>query len=346
VPFERGAVDYWMPVDQYVGGIEHAVLHLLYSRFFTRALRHCGYIGIGEPFDGLLTQGMVCHETYRDVAGKWLFPDEVRRDGAGAAVKVADGSPVTVGRSEKMSKSKKNVVDPQQIIDAYGADTVRLFIVSDSPPERDLEWTDAGIDGAWRYLGRLWRLVEDAAPQLPALQTDTPAAVAAESGGGPAFEARRLIHKTIRDATDDIERLHFNRMVARLRELTNALAELSGDDPATCWVRREGLETLVRLAAPTIPHIAEELWTRLGHRDMLVTMPWPVADARLIADATVTVAVQVNGKLRGTIELARDADRAAAEKAALALPGVQSAMAGQTPRKVIVVPNRIVNVVA
>jgi leucyl-tRNA synthetase len=346
VPFERGAVDYWMPVDQYVGGIEHAVLHLLYSRFFTRALKHCGYIGLDEPFDGLLTQGMVCHETYRDDAGKWLFPDEVRRDAAGAAVKTADGSPATVGRSEKMSKSKKNVVDPQQIIESYGADTVRLFIVSDSPPERDLEWTDAGIDGAWRYLGRLWRLVEDALPGLPAPGTAVPEVVAAEGASGPAFETRRIIHKTIRAATDDIERLHFNRMVARLRELTNALTDLSGDDPATCWVRREGLETLVRLAAPTIPHIAEELWTRLGHRDMLVTMPWPVADARLVADATVTVAVQVNGKLRGTIELARDADKAAAEKAALALPGVQSAMAGQPPRKVIVVPNRIVNVVA
>jgi leucyl-tRNA synthetase len=346
VPFERGAVDYWMPVDQYVGGIEHAVLHLLYSRFFTRALKQCGYIGLDEPFDGLLTQGMVCHETYRDGDGKWLFPDEVRRDAAGTAVKVVDGSAVTVGRSEKMSKSKKNVVDPQQIIESYGADAVRLFIVSDSPPERDLEWTDAGIDGAWRYLGRLWRLVEDALPGLPAPGTAAPAAVAAKGGSGPAFEARRVIHKTIRDATDDIERLHFNRMVARLRELTNALADLSGDDPATCWVRREGLETLVRLAAPTIPHIAEELWTRLGHRDMLVSLPWLEADARLVADATVTVAVQVNGKLRGTIELARDADKAAAEKAALALPGVQSAMAGQPLRKVIVVPNRIVNVVA
>jgi leucyl-tRNA synthetase len=346
VPFERDAVDYWMPVDQYVGGIEHAVLHLLYSRFFTRALKQCGYIGLDEPFDGLLTQGMVCHETYRDGDGKWLFPDEVRRDAAGAAVTVADGSAVTVGRSEKMSKSKKNVVDPQQIIESYGADTVRLFIVSDSPPERDLEWTDAGIDGAWRYLGRLWRLVEDAVSELPAPGTDVPAAVAAEGGSGPAFAARRVIHKAIRDATDDIERLHFNRMVARLRELTNALAELNGDDPATNWVRREGLEALVRLAAPTIPHIAEELWTRLGHRDMLVSLPWPEADARLVADATVTVAVQVNGKLRGTIELARDADKAAVEKAALALPGVQSAMAGQPPRKVIVVPNRIVNVVA
>ena len=345
-PFDRKAADYWLPVDQYVGGIEHAVLHLLYSRFFTRAMKACGYIGIGEPFDGLLTQGMVCHETYRDGAGKWLYPEEIRRESAATAVKVSDGSPVAIGRSEKMSKSKKNVVDPQTIIDSYGADTVRLFIVSDSPPERDLDWTDSGIDGAWRYLGRLWRMVEDAVPDLPAPGTPAPAAVAADGGSGPAFEARRVVHKAIKDATDDIERLHFNRMVARLRELTNAVADIAGDDEATRWVRREGLEMLVRLAAPTIPHIAEELWKMLGHRDMLVNVPWPQAEAKLVADATVTVAVQVNGKLRGTIELARDADKAVAEQAALAVPGVQAVLSGKAPKKVIVVPNRIVNVVA
>ncbi len=345
-PFDRKAADYWLPVDQYVGGIEHAVLHLLYSRFFTRAMKACGYIGIGEPFDGLLTQGMVCHETYRDCAGKWLYPEEIRRESVANAVKVSDGSPVAIGRSEKMSKSKKNVVDPQTIIDSYGADTVRLFIVSDSPPERDLDWTDSGIDGAWRYLGRLWRMVEDAVPGLPAPGTPAPAAVAAESGSGAAFEARRIVHKAIKDATDDIERLHFNRMVARLRELTNAVADIAGDDEATRWVRREGLEMLVRLAAPTIPHIAEELWKMLGHRDMLVNVPWPQAEAKLVADATVTVAVQVNGKLRGTIELARDADKAVAEQAALAVPGVQAVLSGKAPKKVIVVPNRIVNVVA
>ncbi len=277
---------------------------------------------------------------------KWLFPEEVRRESPTLSVKVSDGSPVTVGRSEKMSKSKKNVVDPQQIIDSYGADTVRLFIVSDSPPERDLDWTESGIDGAWRYLGRLWRLVEDAADALPAPGTAVPESLHPESGNGPAFEARRTVHKAIRDVTEDIERLHFNRMVAHLRELTNAVAELSGGDAAMNWVRREGLEALVRLAAPTIPHIAEELWTLLGHRDMLVDKAWPEADMRLVADTTVTVAVQVNGKLRGTIELARDIDKAEAEKAALALAAVQTLLDGKAPKKVIVVPNRIVNVVA
>ncbi len=341
VPFERAAADYWLPVDQYVGGIEHAVLHLLYSRFFTRAMKRCGYIGISEPFDGLLTQGMVCHETYRDTHGRWLYPEEIRREQGSVVVKTADGSPVTVGRSEKMSKSKKNVVDPQTIIDAYGADTVRLFIVSDSPPERDLDWSDAGIDGAWRYLGRLWRLVEDAIDVLPPAGAPAPAGI----GDGVALAARRVIHKAIRDVTDDIDRLHFNRMVARLRELTNAVSELAGDDDAMRWVRREGIETLVRLAAPTVPHIAEQLWTMLGHGRMLVATPWPEPEADLVVDETVTVAVQVNGKLRGTVALPVDAGQDTAKAAALALPGVETAIAGKPVRKVIVVPNRIVNVV-
>jgi leucyl-tRNA synthetase len=346
---ERAAADYWLPVDQYVGGIEHAVLHLLYSRFFTRALKRCGYLSIAEPFDGLLTQGMVCHETYRDSAGKWLYPEDVRREGEGTFVQTTDASPVTLGRSEKMSKSKKNVVDPQTIIDAYGADTVRLFIVSDSPPERDLDWTDSGIDGAWRYLSRLWRLVEDAAIDLPAPKSPVPESLtpgeSAANTQGAAFGARRATHKAIRDVSEDIDRLQFNRMVAHFRELTNTIADLKGTDADTQWARREGLEALVRLAAPTIPHIAEQLWAMLGHSDMLVALPWPEADVRLMADDTVTIAVQVNGKLRGTIELAKDTDKETAESAAMSLDAVQGAMAGKPARKVIVVPNRIVNVV-
>jgi leucyl-tRNA synthetase len=345
---ERAAADYWLPVDQYVGGIEHAVLHLLYSRFFTKALKQCGYINISEPFDGLLTQGMVCHETYRDGMGKWLYPEEVQREAGGALVQTGTGSPVTLGRSEKMSKSKKNVVDPQTIIDAYGADTVRLFIVSDSPPERDLDWTDSGIDGAWRYLGRLWRLVEEAAPDLPAPGSPVPTNLTPEgngNAGGAAFELRRATHKAIRDVSEDIDRLHFNRMVAHFRELTNTIADLKGTEPDTQWARREGLEALIRLAAPTIPHIAEQLWAMLGHSDMLVTLPWPEADNRLVVDDTVTIAIQVNGKLRGTIELAKDADQEVVKNAAMSLEGVQMAMAGKPARKVIVVPNRIVNVV-
>jgi leucyl-tRNA synthetase len=342
-PFDRAAAAYWLPVDQYVGGIEHAVLHLLYSRFFTRAMKACGYLDIEEPFQGLLTQGMVCHETYRDAGGRWLFPDETRREGAGQVVKAGDGSPVTVGRSEKMSKSHKNVVDPEAIIDAYGADTMRMFIVSDSPPERDLDWTESGVDGAWRYLNRLWRMVTES--ELAAPNAEIPEG-AADDGATGLLDARRAIHKAIKDTTEDLEKLHMNRAVARIRELSNLVAGLDGNDPASLWIRREGLETLVRLAGPFIPHIAEELWSELGHDIPLTAMEWPCADATLVTEENVTIAVQVNGKLRGTLDLPMDADQTAAEEAALALDNVKAALAGKAARKVIVVPNRVINVVA
>ncbi len=327
-------------MDQYIGGIEHAVLHLLYSRFFTRALGRYSYLDVDEPFAGLLTQGMVCHETYRDQRGGRLFPDQVRRTDDGKTVLSADGSPVTVGRSVKMSKSYKNVVDPASIIEAYGADTIRLFILSDSPPERDLDWTDSGIDGASRYIQRLWRMVHEALPSLP-----PPGAPAVEGGAG-ASEIRRAIHKTIAAVTDDLEKFHFNRAIARVRELTNALGELAPGNGENGAARREGLETVVRLIAPIMPHLAEELWRALGHQTLVVDMPWPEAEKALLVDETVTMAVQVNGKLRGTIELPRDASREEVEAAALALPRVAAATTGKKVRKVIVVPNRIVNVVA
>ena len=339
-PFERDAVDYWMPVDQYIGGIEHAVLHLLYSRFFMRALRDCGYVDLKEPFAGLFTQGMVCHETYRDESGAWLLPSEVTSVD-GKIVRQSDGSPVKVGRSEKMSKSRKNVVDPETIIAAYGADTARLFMMSDSPPERDLEWTEAGVDGAWRYLNRLWRLVTEPAAALPPPGTAVP-----DRLEGPLLEARRAIHKTIDGVTGDLDRFHFNRAVARIRELTNTLASLDANSgEAGGAVLREGLETLVRLIGPVTPHIAEELWQRLGHTRTLFETPWPEVDPALVVDDVITLAVQVNGKLRGTVDVARDTGREEVEKLALALPAVERALEGRAVRKVIVVPNKIVNVV-
>ncbi len=337
IGFKRAAADYWLPVDQYIGGIEHAVLHLLYSRFFTRALRRCGYVGVDEPFAGLLTQGMICHETYRDEKGDWLFPSEVTRLDDGRWVRAATGAPVTVGRVEKMSKSKKNVVDPEGIIATYGADTARLFMLSDSPPERDLEWTDAGVDGAWRYINRLWRMVIGAG--LPPVGAPAPASFAPE-----VTAVRQVTHRTIAAVTDDLERFHFNKAVARIRELTNALGELAEGEGAG-WALREGLETVVRLVNPMTPHLAEELWRALGHATMLVDTPWPEADPALLVEETATVAVQVNGKLRATLALAKDAPREEAEAAALADPAVQKFTAGKTIRKVIVVPNKIVNVV-
>ena len=339
-PLDRAAVDYWLPVDQYIGGVEHAILHLLYSRFFTRALRDCGYLGIDEPFAGLLTQGMVCHQTYRDAAGNWLFPSEVVRREDGTFVHAQSGEPVTLGRSEKMSKSRKNVVDPEAILGSYGADTARLFMLSDSPPERDLEWTDAGVDGAWRYLHRLWRLVEEPALTLPPPGTPAPAGF-----GAAARALRQASHRAIAAVTGDLEAFRFNRAVARIRELSNAIAAVESGAGGLDWALREALETVVRLIGPLTPHIAEELWRRLGHDTLLADTPWPEAEAALLEQTTVTVAVQVNGRLRGTIEVPRGAATAMVESAALALPGVRRALDDRDPRRVVVVPDRIVNVV-
>ena len=342
--FTRGAADYWLPVDQYIGGIEHAVLHLLYSRFFTRALKRCGYLGIDEPFAGLMTQGMVCHETYRSGEGEWLAPPEVAKSGD-SFVHAATGDPVQVGRSEKMSKSKKNVVDPEAIIDAYGADTARLFMLSDSPPDRDLEWTDAGVEGAWRFINRLWRMTTAPANALADRDDPRPNQLDSSDSSNGATAVFRDMHKTIARVTDDLEKFGFNRGVARIREFTNVLADFNGDDDAAAWVRRQGLETIVKLIGPIMPHVAEELWQRLGHETLLADTRWPEADASMLVDETITVGVQVNGKLRGTIELGPDSNEEEARTAALALPNVSKAMDGKPPRKVIVVPNRIVNVV-
>jgi leucyl-tRNA synthetase len=340
IAFDRAAAEYWMPVDQYIGGVEHAVLHLLYSRFFTRALKRCGYIDLDEPFAGLFTQGMVLHQTYQNSAGEWVFPKEVTEDGSGRLVD-STGQPVTIGRLEKMSKSKKNVVDLDDIVDTYGADTARLYLMSDSPPERDLEWTDAGIEGSWRYVNRLWRLVSERDAPLP------PPASAIPEQISPALDAiRRLIHKTIAAVTDDLDKFRFNRAVARIRELTNALEDLPAGDPGAGSVLREGLDTAVRLIGPMMPHLAEEMWQTLGHAELLADTPWPKADPDLARDEQVTIAVQVNGKLRATLDLPRDAATREVEEAALALPQVTRFLEGRTPKKVVVVPNRIVSVVA
>jgi leucyl-tRNA synthetase len=338
VAFERAAVERWLPVDQYIGGVEHAILHLLYSRFFMRALKVCGYLDIEEPFTGLFTQGMVCHETYRDVEGRWLSPDEVRKV-EGRLVDEA-GRPVAIGRSEKMSKSKKNVIDPAGIIEGYGADTARWFMLSDSPPERDLEWTEAGVEGAYRFVQRLWRMVDEALPALPRTGTEAPNEFAPE-----ALSLRRAVHKTVAAFTDDLERFRFNRAVARIHELANTIADFNAATPADRWAIREALESVVRLIQPMMPHLAEELWQRLGHDSLLAEGGWPKADPVLAMDETITLAVQVNGKLRATITLPRDAAAAAAEAAALADPNVQRWVGEKAPRKVIVVPNKVINVV-
>ncbi len=345
-PFDAAAVEYWLPIDQYVGGVEHAILHLLYSRFFMRALSRIGLLHLDEPFAGLFTQGMVCHETFRDAAGNWLLPEQTKKAADGTIVSTVDGSPVVVGRSEKMSKNRKNVVDPSVIIDAYGADTARWFMLSDSPPDRDLEWTTAGVEGAAKFTQRLWRLITERLSLLPAAGTSMPAGIDARCD-----PLRRATHKAIAGVTDDIEKFHFNKAVARLYEFVNEITEFVGTTggpeaiSGCAWTLREAFETLTQLIGPMMPHLAEELWRRLGHDELLVETPWPEADRRLTVDDSVTVAVQVNGKLRATIELPRDAARAVAESAALSEDAVRRALAGKSPRKVIIVPNRIVNVV-
>jgi leucyl-tRNA synthetase len=338
--FDRAAVDHWMPVDQYIGGVEHAVLHLLYSRFFMRALKKCGYLGFDEPFTGLFTQGMVCHKTFRDRAGQWRQPDEVQEDEHGIWRLIEGGGEVAVGRSEKMSKSRRNTVDPAATIEAYGADTARLFMLSDSPPERDLEWTEAGIDGAWRYLNRLWRLFEAHRERLAPHRSAYPNQLTAD-----ALELRRAIHKTIASVSEELERFHFNKAVALVRELSNRLEALDPDDPAAPIVLRDGLETLVLLLGPMVPHLAEELWQRLGHDGLLAEAPWPNADPAWLVEDQVTVAVQVNGRLRATIQLSKGAERTALEASALAEPNVARAIGDKPVRRVIVVPDKIVNVV-
>jgi len=303
-------------------------------------LKQCGYLDLDEPFAGLFTQGMVCHQSYQNADGEWLFPEQVSTDGTGRLVDEA-GRPVIPGRIEKMSKSKNNVVGLDAIVDTYGADTARLYLLSDSPPERDLEWTDSGIQGSWRYVNRLWRMVSE--PKVP---LTPPGAPVASNLTPELMSVRRLTHKTIAAVTDDIEKFRFNRAVARIHELTNALEDVSPESEHAGAVLREGIETATRLLGPMMPHLAEEMWQSLGHTEPLGDVPWPQADAELARDEQVTIAVQVNGKLRATLDFPRDAAPSEVEEAALALPQISRLLDGKPPRKIVVVPNRIVSVVA
>jgi leucyl-tRNA synthetase len=336
--FSPAAAAYWMPVDQYIGGVEHAVLHLLYSRFFTRALSRVGYLDLDEPFAGLMTQGMVCHQTFKDKDGKWLFPTEVTKDGD-QWVTTSTGAVATAGRIEKMSKSKRNVVDPELIIETYGADTARLFMLSDSPPERDMEWTESGVEGASRFLKRVWRLAHD--DSLAARGTKVP-----DTLGYSVLAAVRMAHKSILALSADIENFRFNRAVAQLHMLTNAITDINMEEAGAPAAKRFAIETLAQLLSPLAPHLAEDMWQTLGHETLLAQSSWPEADAALARDDEIEIGVQVNGKLRDTIKLERDCPNDVAESLALASASVQRYLDGKTPKKVIVVQNRIINVVA
>lgn len=333
-PINKEAVAKWMGVDLYIGGIEHAVLHLLYSRFFTKALRDCGYIALSEPFDKLLTQGMVCHETYKDEAGQWLYPDEVMRLPTGQYVTVIGEKPVTMGRSEKMSKSKKNLVDPEAIIQTYGADAARLFTLSDTPPDRDFEWSEEGIEGAWRYLNRLWRLTDEIIGLKGHLGTP-------EASLGVAKKTHQMIHKI----TQNFERNAFNKIIAFGRELTRTLEEAVTHKEVSYQQLLESIKILIQMLAPLTPHIASEIWQKLGEPDLLIDVAWPQADPHLAAVEEVTIAVQVNGKMRGSFVIAADSDDDRLLAAALELSTVQKDRNDRPIRRHIIIPNRIVNIV-
>ena len=348
-PTTPAVADHWLPVDQYIGGIEHAILHLLYSRFFTRAMRECGSLDLDEPFAGLFTQGMVVHETYRDTNGQWIAPSEVRieADGESRRAVLADsGEPVEIGPNEKMSKSKRNTVDPDDIIATYGADTARWFMLSNSPPERDVIWTEAGVQGAFKQTQRLWRLTCEIERVVGPKRPDAPA-----NFGEEARRIRQIAHGALAKIEDEIERLRFNVCIATIYEFANALgAALGAIDAAPVaddlrFAFAEAGDILVHSFAPMMPHLAEECWEALGHTTLVSQSPWPVADRSLIVSSEATYVVQVNGKKRGELTIGRDADAAEIECAALALDGVVRAMDNRPARKVIIVPNRIVNVV-
>jgi leucyl-tRNA synthetase len=341
VPLVREAVDAWMPVDQYIGGIEHAILHLLYSRFFTRAMKDTGHIGVEEPFAGLFTQGMVNHESYRAADGSWLYPDEVEKHADGTAIHRETGQPVTVGRVEAMSKSKRNTIDPGAIIARYGADTARWFILSDNPPDRDMEWTEAGVAGAFRFTQRIYRLADALA--------DVTREARPETFGAAGKALRRATHRCIAAVTDALESFAFNVAVARVYELANAItdAERARPEPGLVWARHEAMEAIARLISPMMPHLAEEVHHRLdpGTGRLVAELPWLEADPALLAAETVTVAVQVMGKLRGTVDVPPDAPADTVIAVAEADPQVAKALEGKRIVKRVHVPNRVVNFV-
>ena len=341
-PVEEEPVNYWLPVDQYIGGVEHAILHLLYSRFFTRAMKDTNHVKLEEPFSGLFTQGMVTHETYKDSDGNWIFPEEVIFEGS-KAIHIKTKKPVTVGPIESMSKSKKNIIDPQSIVDTFGADTARWFILSDTPPERDIQWTDKGVEASSRFIQRAWKIIIEGIDHISEKGEPTP-----ENFDEEAIKTRKITHRAIKDVTDALENLRFNRAIAHIYELSNQTQTVFSNKKSfnnnELYANRELLETYCKLLAPMAPHLAEECWKMLGHNDLLSATRWPEFINEYVEDDTVLIIIQVNGKKRGEMSVPANASQSEVESIAMEIDNVKKAINNDI-RKIIYVPKRILNIV-
>ncbi|HXX34733.1 MAG TPA: leucine--tRNA ligase, partial [Thermodesulfobacteriota bacterium] len=342
-PLDKNRVDYWMPVDQYIGGIEHAILHLLYSRFFTRVLREMGWVSVDEPFTNLLTQGMVCKEVYECPNDGYLFPDEVERQGESIRC-LKCGEQVFIGRLEKMSKSKRNVVDPEYLVEKYGADTARMFCLFASPPEKDLDWSDQGVEGSARFLNRVWRLFYEHHHHFQHVKP-LPFGTILD---GDRKSLRQKVHKTIKKVTDDIERFHLNTAISAVMELVNEIyvSEIRDDrDNGSRRVMREAVETVVILLSPFVPHFAEELWEALGNRESVIKIPWPDYDPEAVLEEEILIVIQVNGKLRDRMTIPAWYGEEEVKAWALKSERIRKLVEGKEIKRVILVPKKLVNIV-
>ncbi|MDR1236377.1 MAG: leucine--tRNA ligase [Holosporaceae bacterium] len=341
---EKDDIKYWMRVDQYIGGVEHAVLHLLYSRFFSKALSECGFVDVREPFENLFTQGMVCNATYRRENGDWLFPEEVRKNSSGEYEVIKTGEKVIVGHLEKMSKSKKNVVDPDVIIKNYGADALRLFVVSDTPPDKDFPWSDEGLEGCWRFINRMWRLFIYA--KSCGICAEKCGTFSGVDGADPDIQKLyKNFHRTVKNVTDSLEERSLNKVVAYIRDGVNSVYLLLEKMETNAEVFSVIIRDIIKMLAPITPHICEEAWSMFGFEKLVCANPWPSYNEAYLEDFTVDLPIQVNGKLRGTVTVDKDAGEDVVFEMAMQLPSVQSAIAGKPLKRKIFVKGKILNLV-